>query len=109
VDAPPRGGAHRLQLALPPCLLRTVGGPVGLALHHLASASPVAGRIDRHALSVLEAAERRAVADQLEGVDRLAAAADQESDLLALYPADDLLGVLVHLDARVEVEGFDHP
>ena len=77
VDDLALGRRHRLELDLLAGLERTLGGAVGLALEQLAAALAVAGGVDDHALAVDRAALGRAVADELDRVDRLAAAADQ--------------------------------
>ena len=84
-------GAHRLELDLLAGLERPLGGAVGLALDHLAAALAVAGGVDPDALAVAAPAEGGPVADQLHGVDRLAAAADQQAEVLAVDPCRDLV------------------
>ena len=70
---------HRLELDLLAGLERALGGAVGLALDRLAAALAVAGGVDRDALAVAAAAEGDPVAEQLDRVDRLPAAADQHA------------------------------
>ena len=84
-----------------PVFERPLGGPVGLALDRLLASLPVAGGVDHHALAFLKAPEGGPVTEQLHRVDRLAAAPDQQTDVIALDPADDLLGVLLDLHLGV--------
>ena len=76
-------------------------------LERLAAPLAVAGGVDGDPLALALAAEGGAVAEQLQGVERLAAAADQDAEVvaLALDPAEDPLLVLLDLDLGVEVEG----
>ena len=87
-------GRHRLELDLAAGLERPLGGAVGLVLELLAAPLAIARGVDDHALAVGRPALRRAVADELHGVDRLAAAADQPADVLAVDRAGDLPLVL---------------
>src|SRR5919108_3647261 len=98
VDEPPLGRGHRLELDLLARLEGSIGGAIGLALHRLAASLPVARRVHHDALSILASPERGAVAEELHRIDRLAAATDQQADLLALHSPDDLLGAFLHLD-----------
>src|SRR5688500_12763442 len=75
-------GGHRLELDLLARLARAGGGTLGLVFELLAAALAVAAGVDHHALSVRGAALGSAVTDELNRVDRLAAATDQAGDVL---------------------------
>ena len=109
VDDATLARGHRLELDLLARLQRPLGGAIGLALDRLLASLPVAGGVHDHPLSLLEPAERGPVAEQLHRVDRLAAAPDQQAHVLAVDAADDLLGVLVDLDLRLDVQRVDDP
>ena len=84
---------------------RLLGGAVGAALERLAAALAVAGGVDDDPLALPQAAEGGLVAEQLQGVDRLAAFADQQAVVvLALDAWRDPVVVLLDLDVAVEVE-----
>src|SRR6185437_3932761 len=72
-------GAHRVHLDDPVVGQRLLGRTVGAALERLAAPAAVARGVDDHAFAVSQAAEGRLVAEQLQGVDRLAPFADQEA------------------------------
>src|SRR6185437_7694514 len=101
VDDAPLGCGHRVELDLPAGLQSPLGSPLGLTLDRLAATIPVAGGVDEHSLAVLATAERRPIAEELHGVDRRAAPADEQSDVLPVDSADDLLLLVDHLDAGI--------
>ena len=86
---------------------RVLGGDVGAAAQRLALAAAVAGRVDGDPLALLPAAEGGLVAEQLHRVDRLAVAADQQADLLALDVGVDLLVALLDRDRGLQAEILD--
>ena len=92
-----------------PVSRRAFGGAVGLVLELLAPALAVAGGVDHDPLAVDRAALGGPVADELDRVDRLAAAADQAADVLPVDRARDLRLVLGDVDRRVELERVDRP
>ena len=105
VHDPPFLRAHRVHLDDAIVAQRLLGGPVGAALERLAAPLAVAGGVDDHPLALAQAAEGRLVAEQLQGVDRLPAFADQEAVVvLALDREQDALVVLLDDDLAVEVE-----
>jgi hypothetical protein len=79
-----------------------------VALDRLAALLAVARRVDEDPLALAVSGERGPVAQELDRVDDLAAAADDDSEVLALEATRDLLGVLLDLDPRLEVEGVGH-
>ena len=86
-------------------LKRLLGGAVGAALEGLAAALAVAGGVDDDPFALAQAAEGGLVAEQLQGVDRLAAFADQEAVVVVALDRDgDAVVVLLDLDLAVEVE-----
>ena len=98
-------GAHRVHLDDVVAAQRLLGGAVGAALEGLAAALAVAGGVDDDPLALAQAAEGGLVAEQLQGVDRLAAFADQEAVVvLALDVTGIRLVVLLDADLAVEVE-----
>src|SRR5215211_2975507 len=103
----PLGRGHRLELDLVARLEGPLGRAVGLPLDRLAPPLSISGCVHRDALSVLPPTEGGPVTNELDRVDRLAAAADEESQVLAVDPTEDLLVVLGDVDARVYVELVD--
>src|SRR5918992_84389 len=102
--------AHRVHLHRPADPERLLGGAVGAGGERLATTLAVAGRVDDDALSLAHSAKRRLVAEQLKGVDRLPATADQEPVIvIALDHGLDPLLVLVDVDFAVEVELVEDP
>src|SRR5688572_19490219 len=74
------------------------------------AALAVAGGVDGDPLAVRLALEGGPVADQLQGIEGLAAAADQDAEVvLAVDVGEDLLVGLGHLDVGVEVELVEDP
>ena len=102
MNHPALGRGHRLELDLLTRLEGALGGSIGLSLDRLAATLTVPGRIHHDALSVLAAAKCRPVTEQLNRIDRLPPPTDQQADVLALDPPDDLLVVLLDLDVRVD-------
>ena len=86
---------------------RLLGGEVGPAPQRLALAPAVAGGVDGDPLALLAAAEGGLVAEQLDRVDRLAVAADQQADVLAVDVGVDLVLVLLDRDRGLEAELLD--
>ena len=72
-------GAHRVHLDDVVGAQRLLGGAVGAALERLAAALAVAGGVDDDPFALAQAAEGGLVAEQLQGVDRLAPFADQQA------------------------------
>ena len=102
-------GAHRVHLDDPIVGQRLLGGAIGAALERLAAPVAVARGVDDHAFAVAQAAESGLVAEQLQGIDRLAPFADQEAVvLLADDGHDDPIVVLLDLHVAVEVELIEH-
>ena len=80
-------GAHRVHLDDVVAAQRLLGGAVGAALEGLAPALAVAGGVDDDPLALAQAAEGGLVAEQLQGVDRLAAFADQQAVVVLAFDA----------------------
>ena len=98
-------GAHRVHLDDPVGAQRLLGGAGGAGGEDLAAALAVAGGVEQDPLALADPAEGGLVAEQLQRVDRLAAAADQEP--VVVVAADDRfdrLVVLGDLDIALEVE-----
>ena len=72
-------GAHRVHLDHVVVAQRLLGGAVGAALERLAPPLAVAGGVDDDPFALAQAAEGGLVAEQLQGVDRLAPFADQQA------------------------------
>jgi hypothetical protein len=105
VHHPPLLGAHLVELDRPVAAERLLGGAVGTALEHLAPALAVAGGVEEDPLALPHAEEGGLVAEQLQRVDRLPAAADQQAVVVvALDNRLDRLLVLGDLDVALEVE-----
>ena len=96
VDDLALGRAHRVQRDRAAGAHGVGGGLVGLALQRLLAALAVAGGVDDHA----HARGRRVVAGRglerevLDGVDRLAVAADEQPEVVALERGPDLPALL---------------
>ena len=88
---------------------RLLGGAVGAALERLAASLAVAGGVDDDPLALTQAAEGGLVAEQLQGVDRLPAFADQQAVVVLAQNGDrDPLVVLADLDLALEIELVEH-
>ena len=109
MDDPPLVRAHRVHLDGLLVPDRILGGQVGPAAQGLALAPAIAGRVDRDPLALLAAAEGGLVAEQLDRVDRLAVAADQQADVLAVDVGADLVLALLDRDRGVQAELLDDP
>ena len=81
-------GAHRVHLDHVVAAQRLLGGAVGAALERLAAALAVAGGVDDDPFALAQAAEGGLVAEQLQGVDRLAAFADQQAVVVLALDGD---------------------
>src|SRR5688572_32941089 len=87
--------AHRLELDRAPGALHSLGGAIRLAMKDLLPLLAIPGGVDDHPLPLPAAAERGPVAEELQGIDRLAPAADQKPEVVALDPDGDLLVLLL--------------
>ena len=87
-----------------------LGGAVGAGDEDLPAALAVAGGVEDDPFALAQAAEGRLVAEQLQGVDRLAALADQQPVVvLAADDGVDPVVVLADLDLTFKVELVEDP
>jgi len=81
----------------------------GASLEGLSAPLAIAGGVDDDPLALAQAAKGRLVAEQLQGVDRLAPFADQEAVVVTAPDRDrDPVVVLDNLDLAVEIELVEH-
>src|SRR4051812_35520907 len=104
VDDPALAGGHRVQRDRSRVLHGLVGGQVGLALQRLLTPGTVALGIHHDAAAAGPAAEDDPLGQVLDRVDRLAVAADEQAEVLAVHRADERLVLDRHLDVGIEVQ-----
>ena len=90
--------AHRLELHRAAVVDRGLGGLVGGGPQRDRPTLAIAGGVDASRARARRAAERDAVGEVLDRVDRLAVVADQQPEVLADELGDDPVVVLVELD-----------
>jgi hypothetical protein len=99
---PPLERRHRLELDRIAELQRALGRLIRLHLKRLRATGAVAVGVDRHAPAGRAGAEHDPLREMLEGVDRLATAANQQAKVLALKPTRQRL--LIRLDHHAGVK-----
>ena len=105
MDHPPLARRHRLEPDRLVVADGALGGDDRLLLEQRPAALAVAGGVERDPLAVGDAQRCGAVAEQLQGVERLAAPADQDPELVgAVDLGVDLVVGLGDLDLGVEVD-----